>query len=218
MKGKLKNWEVSAMGVKMIKTLLSAAGITGVLAADATANIYEYEASWQYRFPPRFSHTDVVIVSGDAEGLVVPTFFYPESAGNELRCYKFDANGNKKGDWLVTGFFWDEGVTVYGLITFQGDFIIAYQSWNPNFPANEYSALQRCGVQKWRLVKGDPFSETLYFHRLARPAGGTYYYCYRYHEGGRRVCKSPGTPEVISYFNPVIIVQLYINTTTRVLC
>jgi len=190
------------MGAKMVKKLLSVAGIAAIFAADATASIYEYEASWEYRFPPLFWPTHVVTVSGDAEGLVVPTY-YEGGFYAELHCYKFDANGNKKKDWLVSELFWDAGVTVYGLITFQGDVIIAYQVRIPGAPQGEYSALQRCGVKKWSLFKDDPFSETRYFQRLARAAGGTYYYCYRYHDGRHRVCKSPGTKEVISYFNPV---------------
>lgn len=190
------------MGAKMVKKLLSVAGIAAIFAADATASIYKYEASWEYRFPPLFWPTHVVTVSGDAEGLVVPTY-YEGGYSAELHCYKFDANGNKKKDWLVRKIFWDDMIVVYGLITFQGDVIIAYQWKVPACPQDDYSVLQRCGVKEWSLLKEDPFSETTYFQRLARPAGGTYYYCYRYHEGGHRVCKSPGTPEVISYFNPV---------------
>ncbi len=144
-------------------------------------------------------------MSGEDSGLFV-TVFRLDVLENEYALYvfKFDAGGGKIAEWLVENFHYGPFLhSVQGFTAFRGDFIVSYQAWAPGQPSVAWSTLRRCGVKSWVIGKDDPFNEKYYFRQLAAPASGNYYYCYRWHNEALRVCKSPGTSEVISYFTPV---------------
>lgn len=177
---------------------------TALIVPTSRAAFYTYETWWAYMFRPCYNLHKSRAMCGDDSGLFV-TVFRRDALEREYALYvfKFDAGGGKTGEWLVDEFLWDEYLyTVFGFTAFRGDFIISYQQWSWEPPPPTYSILRRCGVTSWRVSKSDPFNEEYYFRQLAAPASGNYYYCYRWHNEALRVCKSPGTPEVISYFTP----------------
>ena len=68
----------------------------------------------------------------------------------------------------------------------------------------DYHLLERIGTQSWTLSEATEHWLNIEprFKVIATRPDGTFYYCYRYYEGAYRVCKSPGTPSVDSYFTP----------------
>jgi hypothetical protein len=187
------------------KIALFAIAANALIVPTGRAAFYTYETWWPYMFRPCYCLDESWAMSGEDSGLLVTVYRLDVLEGEDaLYVFKFDAGGAKVAEWLVENFYYGPFLySVLGFTAFQGDFIVSYQAWAPGQPSLAWSTLRRCGVSSWVITEKDPFNEKYYFRQLAAPASGNYYYCYRWHNEAFRVCKSPGTPEVISYFTPV---------------
>ncbi len=184
------------MGAKRVRRLLLAAVAGALLASGAAADIYSYDSYWTYDLPP-YWHTDP-FVSADSSGVVVPVYYYRGLMGVYiLYCYRFSGNGAKISEYFV----WDNEASgpvhtlPYGLITFTGDIIVAYDI---NEASMDSSFVFRRGAVNWTLWE---WGKGL-FQVLGRPLDESYFYNYRQYSGGMRVCKCRGDSTVISYFTP----------------
>jgi hypothetical protein len=189
---------------KIIKGLLGA--VLAVTIPAGASSFYKYETWWGYMLPACCSIVTRT-VSGDAEGLIIPVDFLNEMEyEHAMYCYKLDGNGIKKREWLLESVnTLSCSIFCSNAVTYNGGMIVSYCTYSTVPPFGEYRyVLQRFGPPNWKIHETVFPSEKPRFGRVARPRNGNYYYCYRWHNNGLRVCKSPGTPEVISYFTPVV--------------
>jgi hypothetical protein len=187
------------MATKYVRWLIGSAAIAGALAGAAEAGIYIYDTWWAYMLPPYC--TVYGQISGDDAKLALPIQYWNEKTTFGIHCYEFTGNGVKTKDFLVDeGPSWTCVFFARGFTRFKGDILISYFVLTGG--PMDVSALKRCGLIKW-FVGERPINGEAYFLGLARAGDSDYYYCYRWHEGAYRVCKSAGMPEVISYFTPV---------------
>jgi len=194
----------------MLKKAIIVGAVWVVASAGAAAALsYEFETSWYYGSMETwyFSWSGAKL-SGNGELVEVVPYLHWEPPGriNELYVKHLDAGGNDLGqDLLGQGNLDSIFTKLWGFRPFGDGFLVSYgQYWDSGTMEWDQHVLKRTGSQSWSLseiTEHWPYVEPRFKVIATRP-DGTFYYCYRYYEGAYRVCKSPGTSSVDSYFTP----------------
>jgi hypothetical protein len=182
------------MEAQRTRRLLLAAAAGALLASGAAASTYYLDTFWRYGYGPW-----------------IYTSLEPKIMGDERFVYVTSYDDIEEMRGVLVDWFTAEGKYVTsseiciisgggGTVTTRG--FALYGPWSMSLLAIDYEALEDGSML---VLEGgwEERSETWGdFQALAAVPGSPDYYCYRFYDGAMRVCRSPGTAEVTSYFTP----------------
>ena len=177
----------------MVGWLLRAAAAGAVLASGAAASTYYYETFWKYTYTFWQRTSLEPKIMGDERFVYVTSYdFIMEDMGVFVDWFTAEGNYVSSSEICI----------IKGGVACTTRGFALYGPWSLSLLAIDYEAEENGSLL---VLEGawEERSETWGdFQALAAIPNSPDYYCYRFYDGGMRVCRSPGTAEVTSYFTP----------------